>query len=68
MNAQTTPEAWVSGMGLMLVFGIGTVAPLLLVGKLTGLGLMKSRPLIYKISSVLMVLEGVYFIIQGIRY
>ena len=68
MNAQTTPEAWVSGMGLMLAFGIGTVAPLLLVGKLAGLGLMKSRPLIYKISSVLMVLVGVYFIIQGIGY
>jgi uncharacterized protein len=68
MNAQTTLEAWVSGMGLMLAFGIGTVAPLLLVGKLAGFGLMKPRPLIYKISSVLMVLVGIYFVSQGIRY
>jgi len=44
------------------------VPSLLLVGKLAGLGWLKSRPLIYKISSVLMVLVGIYFIIQGIRY
>jgi len=68
MNAQTTLEAWVSGMGLMLAFGIGTVAPLVLVGKLAGLGWIKSRSLIYKTSSVLMVLVGIYFITQGICY
>jgi hypothetical protein len=68
MNAQTALQGFLSGALLMLAFGIGTVAPLLLVGKLAGLGLMKSRPLIYKISSVLMVLVGVYFLIQGIRY
>ena len=52
----------------MLTFGIGMIPSLLLVGKLDGLGWMKSRPLIYRISSVPMVLVGTYFIIEGIRY
>ena len=52
----------------MLAFGVGTVPSLLLVGKLAGVGWIKSRQLIYKTSSVLMVLVGIYFIIQGICY
>jgi len=68
MNAQTTLQGCFSGMGLMLAFGIGTVPSLLLVGKLAGLGWIRSRHLIYKVSSVLMVLIGIYFIIQGIQY
>jgi uncharacterized protein len=68
MNAQTTLQGFLSGLGLMLAFGMGTVAPLLLIGKLSGLRWMKSRKVIYKISSFLMVLVGIYFIIQGIRY
>jgi hypothetical protein len=68
MGAESALQAFLSGMGLMVAFGMGTLPALLLVGKLAGLGWLKSRPLIYKISSVLMVLVGVYFIIQGIRY
>ncbi len=68
MNEQTAFQGFLSGTGLMLAFGVGTVPSLLLVGKLAGLGWIKSRQLIYKISSFLMVLVGIYFIIQGIRY
>jgi uncharacterized protein len=68
MSAESALQAFLSGMGLMVAFGVGTLPALLLVGKLAGLAWLKSRPLIYKISSVLMVLVGVYFIIQGIRY
>jgi uncharacterized protein len=68
MNAQTPVQGFLSGAVLMLAFGIGTLPSLLLVGKLAGLGWIQSRPLVYKISSVPMVLVGVYFIIQGIRY
>jgi len=68
MSEHTAFQGFLSGMGFMLAFGIGTVPSLLLVGKLAGLGWLKSRPLIYKISSGLMVLVGIYFIIQGIRY
>ena len=68
MNAQTAFQAFLSGMVLMLAFGIGTFPSLLLVGKLAGLRWITSRPLIYKIGSVLMIFVGIYFIIQGIRY
>jgi sulfite exporter TauE/SafE len=46
----------------------GTVVALLLIAKLTDLGWLKRRDLIYKISSVLMVIVGVYFVIRAIRY
>jgi sulfite exporter TauE/SafE len=56
------------GAALMLVFGIGTLPALLVVGKLAGLGWIKSRKIIYEIGAILMVLAGIYFIIKGIRY
>lgn len=57
-----------NGAGLMLLFGIGTVPALLIVGKLAGLGWLKSRKIIYEIGAALMILVGIYFIIKGIRY
>jgi sulfite exporter TauE/SafE len=68
MEAKTAVEGAVIGMGLMLAFGVGTVPALILVAKLAGLGWLKSREIVYKFSSVLMILIGVYFIIRAIRY
>jgi sulfite exporter TauE/SafE len=68
MGAGSALQGFLSGIGLMLAFGIGTVPALLLVGKLAGLGWIGSRGIIYKVGSVLMMLVGIYFIIQGIRY
>lgn len=68
MGTKSAQDGFFSGMGLMVAFGIGTIPALLLVGKLAGFGWLKSRHLIYRISSALMVLVGVYFIIQGICY
>jgi sulfite exporter TauE/SafE len=68
MEAQSTFEGFLIGVGLMLSFGLGTVVALLLIAKLTDLGWLKRRDLIYKISSVLMVIVGVYFVIRAIRY
>jgi len=56
------------GMGLMLAFGVGTVPALFLVAKLTDLGWLKKRELIYKISAVLMIVVGIYFVFKGVRY
>lgn len=56
------------GAGLMLGFGMGTVPALLIVGKLAGLGWLKSRKIIYEIAAVLMIVVGIYFIIKGLRY
>ena len=68
MEARNSAEGFVIGMGLMLSFGLGTVPPLLLIAKLTDLGWLKRRDVIYKISSVLMVIVGIYFVIRAIRY
>ena len=57
-----------NGAGLMLVFGIGTVPALLIVGKLAGLNWLKSRKIIYQIGAVLMIVVGIYFVIKGIQY
>jgi len=59
---------FLSGAGLMIAFGLGTVPALILVAKLAGLGWLTSRRLVYRIGSVLMILVGVYYIIRGVRY
>lgn len=68
MEATNSLQSILVGAGLMCGFGIGTVPPLLIVGRLAGLNWLKSRKVIYEIGAVLMILVGVYFIIKGIRY
>ncbi|MCG6945444.1 MAG: sulfite exporter TauE/SafE family protein [Deltaproteobacteria bacterium] len=68
MEAQSGLEGFLIGMGLMLSFGLGTVVALLLIAKLADLGWLKRRDIIYKISSVVMVIMGVYFVIKAVRY
>jgi sulfite exporter TauE/SafE len=68
MEAQNPLNGVLSGMGLMAVFGMGTVPALLLVARLTGMDWLRSRGMIYKAGSVLMIAVGGYFVIKGIRY
>jgi sulfite exporter TauE/SafE len=58
----------VSGMGMMTAFGLGTVLPLLLVARLTSMGWLKSRVWFYRLSSMIMVGMGLYFLINAFRY
>ena len=68
METQNTMEGVLIGVGLMLSFGLGTVVALLLIAKLADLGWLKRRDVIYKISSVFMIIVGVYFVVRAIRY
>jgi sulfite exporter TauE/SafE len=68
MEAQSAFKGSLIGSGLMLSFGLGTVPSLLLVAKLSDLGWLKRRDIIYKLSSVFMVILGIYFVVKGIRY
>jgi sulfite exporter TauE/SafE len=68
MEAQSALRGSLIGLGLMLSFGLGTVPSLLLVAKLADLGWLKRRDIIYKVSSILMVILGIYFVVKGIRY
>lgn len=68
MNAHSAFQGFATGMGMMVVFGMGTIPSLLIVARLSSLEWIRSRRSIYKAGSVLMVLVGIYFVIQGIRY
>jgi sulfite exporter TauE/SafE len=68
MEAKSPWHGFVAGMGLMLVFGLGTIPALLLVAKLADLGWLKSRQVIFRVGAFLMMLVGIYFVYRGIRY
>jgi sulfite exporter TauE/SafE len=68
MEVPSSLEGFFLGMGLMLSFGLGTVPAMLLIAKLADLGWLKRRDLVYKVSSILMVLVGLYFVIKAIGY
>ena len=68
MEIQPPFKAFLTGMGLMVSFGLGTIPALLLVASLAKMNWLRSRKVIYKIGSVLMIAVGIYFVIKGIRY
>jgi hypothetical protein len=68
MDIQPPFKAFLTGMGLMVSFGLGTIPALLLVASLTKMNWLRSRKVIYKIGSVLMIAVGIYFVIKGIQY
>jgi sulfite exporter TauE/SafE len=68
MEATTSWKGAATGTGLMMAFGLGTVPALFVVAKLSIMGWLRSRELIYKIGAAVMIIVGVYFIIKGIRY
>ncbi len=68
MEAENLMSGFSTGATMMSCFGLGTLPALLLIGKLTDLKWLKSREMIYRVGSGLMIIVGVYFIIKGIRY
>jgi uncharacterized protein len=68
METQNTLSAVLAGSGLMAVFGIGTIPSLLMVARLSSMGWVKYRDIIYKFASVLMIGVGIYFLIKGLQY
>ncbi len=48
-------------------FGLGTVPALFLAANLADLITVKSRLIIYRIGAVLMIIAGVYFIVNAAR-
>ncbi len=68
MNAPTTWDGILKGMGVMFCFGTGTVPTLFLIAKLVDMGWLRNRQFIYRIGTVLMLVVGAYFIYQGLTY
>jgi sulfite exporter TauE/SafE len=57
-----------TGLWLMIGFGLGTVPALLLVGRITSVRWLTRRELLYRISSILMIALGVYFIVKALLF
>ena len=68
MKASDTLEGIISGMAIMLFFGIGTVPALFIVAKLVNMGWLKKRAIVYRIGAMLMIAVGIYFVAKGIYY
>jgi len=68
MEAGSSFEGFLTGAGIMFFFGLGTIPSLLLVGKLADLGWLKRREFVYRISSILMIGAGIYFVIKGVLF
>jgi len=68
MSAAGGLHGAMAGAGIMVSFGMGTVPALLLVAKLSDLGWLKARRLIYGIGGVLMILVGGYYVVMGLRF
>ena len=68
MEAGSTHQGVLTGMGLMAAFGLGTVPALFLVARLADLGWLKSRAIVYKVGAVMMMIVGLIFVIKAIRY
>jgi hypothetical protein len=68
MEVDTIYQSIFAGMGLMAAFGIGTVPPLFLVAKLADMGWLKSRNFIYRVGALFMIIVGIIFVVQAIRF
>jgi sulfite exporter TauE/SafE len=68
MEGNTIYQGMLNGMGLMAAFGMGTVPALFLVAKLTDMGWLKSRAIIYKAGAVLMIVAGIIFIVKAVHF
>ncbi len=68
METQQPFSGAISGAGMMAAFGFGTVAPLLLVARLSSMEWLRSRVWVYRAGSILMIGVGVYFLVKALRY
>ena len=67
MEADNHIAGMMSGAVLMLVFGLGTVPPLLILGKVIHIVGIRMRARLYMVSAVIMMVMGVIFIVRTMR-
>lgn len=68
MTADSTLGGMLSGCGVMISFGIGTIPALLLLSRLSSVKWLRSRDAIYRVGGIIMVGTGVYFTYKGIVF
>ena len=65
MEAEKPFAGMMLGALMMMLFGIGTVPALLLVGKLVNTISSRTRKRFYRVASILMMVMGVWFVVKG---
>lgn len=66
MEAKTTVEGILTGGVVMFLFGIGTLLPLMIYGRVVSLIGEGVRRLVYKLSGVVVVLMGIILIVRAV--
>lgn len=66
MSAAGTGGMW-PGMLTTFFFGVGTLPALLLFGLLTGYISHKLRGLLYRLSGIIIILTGIYYLFKSVR-
>ncbi len=68
MEADSHTAGMLSGAVLMLAFGLGTVPPLLILGKVIHIIGIRMRARFYMVSAVIMMVMGVIFIVRTMHH
>jgi sulfite exporter TauE/SafE len=61
-------DGLLSGLSLMVAFGLGTVPALLLVSRMAALGWVKARKRFCRATALLTIGVGLYFLVRGLRW
>jgi sulfite exporter TauE/SafE len=68
MESSGTFTAILSGTGIMVSFGLGTIPALFLLSRISNIRWLKHREVIYRIGAVMMIGMGLYFVWKGFTY
>ncbi|ASQ90507.1 hypothetical protein CHL67_05850 [Prosthecochloris sp. GSB1] len=66
MEAENHLAGMLLGASMLLFFGLGTAPALLFVGKMVNILGVRFRERLYKIASVIMILTGIYFVLNAL--
>jgi hypothetical protein len=68
METSDPSRGALTGLSLMIVFGLGTVPALFLVSRMAVLGWLQARKHLYRATALLTIGVGIYFLIRGLRW
>jgi hypothetical protein len=67
MDAGNAAKGLLEGGFIMLIFGLGTMAPLTFFGRIASLIGLKARQKLYRLSAVFVMIMGVIFLLRALR-
>jgi sulfite exporter TauE/SafE len=68
MEASDSVQGFLTGLSIMVAFGLGTVPALFLVSRMASLGWLRARQPLYRATAILTIGVGLYFLIRGLRW